>query len=504
MDMFEPEQYGAATFPAPREFQAAAHEKLREGYRAGHKNQLVMAATGSGKTYLGLRVIHEALMRGKRAIFVCDRTTLINQTSEVADKYGLGAHGILQANHWRVNLDAPFQIASAQTLARRSWPKADVIVIDEAHTQLKVWTEHIQKTDASVVGLSATPFSKGLGLLFSNLVNAATMHELTELGILVPMVIHTCTPANMKGAETSGGEWTDRAAADRGMEIVGDVVMEWQRWGEWRKTIVFGATIDHCEELCRQFNEAGIPAAVFCADTKPEERIALLKEYRKPDGDLRILISVEALAKGFDVPDVGCVVDCRPLRKSLSTAVQMWGRGLRSSPQTGKQNCILLDHSGNFVRFLEDFTGIFYNGLDALDNGEKLDKVIRQDDEEKPVKACPSCGFKPMAKRCLSCGFEIQPAPLVQHQPGQMQQVTLGKWTAVDKLAIWEQAATYTKAHGNPSTAPQRAAHIYRDIVGAWPRGLPDHAQTRNVAISRDVLGKIRAKQIAFAKTRAA
>ena len=72
----------------------------------------------------------------------------------------------------------PFQIASAQTLQRRNWPDADVIVIDECHTQLKVWTEYINECRAAVIGLSATPFSSGLALLFSNLVNATTMHAL--------------------------------------------------------------------------------------------------------------------------------------------------------------------------------------------------------------------------------------------------------------------------------------------------------------------------------------
>jgi len=77
--------YDAARFPEPRPFQNSAHEKLRQGARDGHRCQLIMSPTGSGKTYLGMRIIHEALLRGKRAMFVCDRTTLINQTSEVAD-----------------------------------------------------------------------------------------------------------------------------------------------------------------------------------------------------------------------------------------------------------------------------------------------------------------------------------------------------------------------------------------------------------------------------------
>jgi superfamily II DNA or RNA helicase len=81
-------------FPEPRAFQAAAHERLRDGVRNGHRCQILMAATGAGNTYLGLRIIHEALERGRRAIFVCDRTTLIDQTTAVADAYGLLAHGV--------------------------------------------------------------------------------------------------------------------------------------------------------------------------------------------------------------------------------------------------------------------------------------------------------------------------------------------------------------------------------------------------------------------------
>lgn len=500
-DMFRQDDanYGSANFPAPRDFQTRAHEQLRAGVRANHRAQLVMAPTGAGKSYLGMRVIHEALVRGRSAMFVCDRTTLINQTSEVADQYGLSAHGIIQANHWRVDRSAKFQIASCQTLARRGWPDVDVIVIDEAHTQYKAWTDHVQTTSAVVIGLSATPFSPGLGKIFSNIVNAATMHDLTEAGVLVPMKVYSCTKVDMRGAEVKGGEWTDRAAEERGMEIIGDVVTEWSKFASERKTIVFGATISHCEELCRQFNEAGIMAATFTCDTKPEERKMLLDEYKKPDSMLRVLISVEALAKGFDVKDVGCVCDCRPLRKSLSTAIQMWGRGLRSCPETGKVDCFLLDFSGNIVRFAEDYADIFYNGLDALDMGEKLDKTIRKDDEEKPEgKACPSCGYKPMGKRCVSCGYEPVRSSLIEHESGEMIEFKVGKAKVGDKISVWEQAVTYCRGRGNAATAAGRAAHLYKSIVGVWPRNLPDFDSTQNVPVSQAVINKARSNSIAY------
>lgn len=499
--------YASATFPEPRPFQLDAHESLRQGVRAGHRCQVLMSPTGSGKTYLGLRVAHEALARGKRAVFVCDRTTLINQTSETADRYGLSAHGVLQASHWRTNRSMPFQIASAQTLARRDWPDADVVIVDECHTQLSAWTEHIQTCRAAVVGLSATPFSVGLGKLFTRLVNATTMHDLTQSGVLVPMRVLSCTRPDMTGAETSGGEWTDRAAAERGMGIVGDVVSEWAKHGQNRKTIVFGATIDHCEELCRQFNEAGIMAALFTSRTTAAERESLLREYRKPDSSLRVLISVEALAKGFDVPDVGCVADARPLRKSLSTAIQMWGRGLRSSPDTGKADCILLDFSGNILRFREDFEDIYFNGLDELDAGEKMDKAIRKEPpEDKEAKGCPACGYKPFCKRCMACGHVVQTPSLIEAEAGTMREVVMlgGKKMGDDRRHVWAQVAAYARCHSAPEKQQGRASHIYREITGNWPPNGWRVESTPGVEISRNVLNKIRSKNIAWQKSRMA
>lgn len=498
--------YASTTFPEPREFQKAAHQALRQGFRDGHKNQLIMAPTGAGKTYLGHRIAHEALLKGRKVVFLCDRTTLINQTSKTADDYGLSAHGIVQADHWRRNTEMPYQIASAQTLAKRGyWPDADVIIIDEAHTQLKVWTEFIQQTKAACIGLSATPFSPGLGKLFTNLINATTMHELTETGVLVPMRVLACTQTNMQGAKTSGGEWTELAAAERGMEIVGDVVAEWIKYGEGRKTIVFGATINHCKELAKRFLDVGVMAAVFTSETTAIERELLLKEYSKPDSSLRVLISVEALAKGFDVPDVGCVVDCRPLRKSLSTAIQMWGRGLRSSTATGKKDCIMLDHSGNILRFLKDFTEIFFNGLDSLDMGEKLDKQIRKDDEEKEEgKGCPACGYKPFHKRCMSCGFEKQAPALVEERPGEMQEVVIGKKKlADDHRHLWAQLCTYARKYSKADKQEWRAKKLFEKIIGTLPPKSYDFHSTADAEVTRHVQNKITSLNMAYKKATA-
>lgn len=491
------------SFPDPRPFQATAHDALREGVRQGHKKQVLCSPTGSGKTYLGLRVANEALKKGRRALFICDRTSLIDQTSSTADRYGLSDHGIIQAQHWRTNHSAYFQIASAQTLARRQVAEADVIIVDECHTRHKGWADLVESTHGAVVGLSATPFAKGMGKIFSRLVNAATMRELTESGVLVPMRVFSAVRPDMTGAETSGGEWTDRAAEQRGMDIVGDIVTEWLTHGEDRKTIAFGATIAHCEELCRQFNEAGVMAAIYTSRTPDAERAELLKEYRKADSSLRILISVEALAKGFDVPDVGCVIDCRPLRKSLSTAIQMWGRGLRSSPETGKKDCIILDHSGNVLRFKEDFESIYFEGVKELDDGNRLDKEVRKEPTEKESKGCPVCHYKPFSSRCMSCGFEIVKPAMVEALPGKMREVTLGNGASkvtISNRDLWREVCAYAVQAKNPKG---RAFYLYKDITGKQPPTVwPYEPGVRPPSAA--VLSKIKSLNIAYANRRAA
>lgn len=503
-DLFAAPQ--TACFPPPREFQDHAHRELRSGLLAGHQRQILMAPTGAGKTYLALRICNEALARGRRVLFIADRKTLINQTSATAERYGMPAHGIIQADNPKMALWRPFQIASAQTLALRgATDNFDVIVVDEAHTRLKATEEFVLGTKAAVIGLSATPFSKGLGTVYSRVVNAATMDALVKIDVLKPLRVLSCVTPDMDGAKTSGGEWTAKSAEERGLTIVGDVVREWLEHAENRKTIVFGPTVTHCEKLRNQFKAAGVNAELFTGETKDDERESLLREYRKPGSSIRVLISVEALAKGFDVPDVACVVDCRPLRKSLSTFIQMVGRGLRHAPD--KVDCLLLDHSGNARRFADSFSDVYFNGLADLDQGEKLDKEVRKD-EEHAAKSCGACGYSPCGKRCVRCGFEPSRVSLVEHAHGRAESFDMlgtgSKAYARTLPELYAMVVTHERGKwerrgriGKPEGA---AAHRFRELTGKWPPSSYDFHAAPHVAPTRALQGKLRSLEIAYAK----
>ena len=189
------------------------------------------------------------------------------------------------------------------------------------------------------------------------------------------------------------------------------------------------------------------------------------------------------------------------MRKSLSTAIQMWGRGLRSSP--GKTECILLDFSGNILRFAADFEDVYFNGLMALDDGERLDKDVRKEPEDDGNDAkCPKCGHEPFRRRCMACGHEHVTQSLAVIEAGEMREIMIGKVKAAeDERDLYAQLCTYTRQHG---FKPGYAAVKHREITGRFP---PRHWQfdaMPDVAITRAVSNKIRQSLIAFSKRRAA
>lgn len=455
-------------FPELLKWQLDTRTRLVEGFRVGHKNQLVCAATGAGKTILALFFIAQALKKGYKAVFLADRRSLIHQTAAVADSLGLNP-SIFMADDPRFDIYNPFQIASMQTVSRRFWPQADLYIIDEAHTQMSVWTSRINEIRGAVIGLTATPFSAGLGKYFTNLVNASTMHNLTNDGILVPLDIYACTKIDTSNLKIIAGEWDAEEISERGNEILGDIVKEWQTYcaQEQRKTIAFCANVRHCAAVCRIFNEHGIMAAMYTHHTRDRERQEILEDFKKPDSQIQVLVSVEALAKGFDNPYVSCIMDIRPLRKSFSTAVQMWGRALRRAKD--KKNAILLDFSGNILRFREDFEELYFHGVASLDKSNKLDKISREN-KEKEVKECPQCKYTPFVKKCVKCGFECKNNEPLQHGKGKMKQLQLRYSDSEGREALWLQCVALTKTKGKPETAYGRACHLYKSIMGYFPQ----------------------------------
>lgn len=457
--------------------QVASLDGLRAGFAAGHRVQILYGPTGFGKTEIACAMLKAADQKGTRSAMVLDRIVLCDQTSGRLDKYGI-AHGVMQSGHWRYRPHERIQVCSAQTIEKRgSFPGLELLIVDEAHQTRKQTIEFIKNNPrVRVVGLTATPFTKGLGAVYTNVVSAVSTEELVDEKFLVPLRVFMAKQIDMTGAKKIAGEWSEKEATERGIKITGDVVAEWVAkttllFGKPVKTIVFCAGVAHGEDLSRKFGEAGYNfVSVSYKDDDDFKRDAFT-EFAKPDSAIHGLIATDILTKGFDVPDVMCGISARPFSKSLSSHVQQLGRVMR--PYPGKEFALWLDHSGNYLRFLEDWETLYSDGPGELDDGrEKPKKELSERD--KQAATCPRCkaAFPPKADTCPHCGYVRLRQNGVVVLPGEMEELAKRERASRDeKQRLYSELMWIAADRGY---RPGWAANKYRDKFGVWPRGLSD------------------------------
>lgn len=475
-----------------RDYQFESEDGLRALIREGVKNMILSIPTGGGKTVIAKHMLADCNAKGRRAVFVADRIALIDQTSATLDRYGI-PHGVIQGQHWRWRPWERIQVASAQTLVKRGWPEADLIIIDECHGLQKTVTEKIAGREKVCIGLTATPMTKGLGKHYDSVVTVTTTNKLIRDRFLVPFRVFAASEPDMKGVKAVAGEWGDNDAAEKSMPIVGDCVAEYLRHGSGKKFIAFGCNVAHCEELQKQFAAAGVVCELYTYQTDDDARTQIVDEFRKPDSYIRGLISVSALSKGFDVPDVEVIIMARPLKSSLAEHLQILGRGLRI--HHGKDECIVLDHSGNCVRFWSAMHDFLENGVTELDDGKKKEKPQAKPKEKKPVK-CPKCKHVHQAMpACPACGNVYSRKSMIEHVEGSLQEVG-----GVDASILAEQKIAF---HGQLlAIADERgyawgwAANKFKEKYGVWP----EHREVAPIPPTAAVISWVRSRAIAFAK----
>jgi superfamily II DNA or RNA helicase len=412
--------------------------------------------------------------KGNRAAMILDRIILCDQTSQRLDKYKI-EHGVLQSGHWRNLPSEKIQICSAQTLERREeFPNLNLLIIDEAHQTRAATVEFIKNNpEIRVIGLTATPFTKGLGKIYNNVFSTVTTQQLVEEKILVPLRVFISKEINMTGAKKIAGEWSQKEAEARGMTITGDVVSSWVQktneiFGKPVKTIVFSSGVNHGQDLARRFAEAGYNFISVSYKDDDKYKREVIEDFSKPDTEIHGLIATDVLTKGFDVPDVLIGVSARPFSKSLSSHIQQMGRVMRGSP--GKEFAVWIDHSGNYIRFREDWDEIFESGVSALDDGKEKPKPEKTE-REKQEQKCPSCGalWPTGSDTCINCGYVRKTKSMVSELPGELSELQGKLKTTLTKEQFWAMCRHQIAFAGWSSG---RAAHTYRERFGVWPRNL--------------------------------
>lgn len=477
-----------------RQYQSDTLEALRNGFAMGNRSQILYAPTGAGKTEMAIALLEAVKKKGNKAAMLLDRIVLCEQTSQRLNGYDID-HGVMQSGHWRYRPYENIQVCSAQTLEKRGdFPGLDLLIVDEAHQTRQQTMQFIKNNPhIRVIGLTATPFTKGLGKTYSNVVSTVTTKQLVDKKFLVPLRVFISTEIDMEGAKKVAGEWSQRETTKRGMKITGDIVAEWIKktheiYGRPRKTIIFCSGVEHGTDLSRKFAEHGYNFVSISYKDDDQFKADAIEDFSKPDTEIHGLIATDILTKGFDVADVMIGVSARPFSKSLSSHIQQMGRVMRS--YEGKEFALWLDHSGNYLRFRGDWDEVYENGVQELDDGKEKTKKEPTDKEKKESK-CPICQhlWPSGSDTCIHCGHVREKRNKVEVEAGVLQELT-GAMTREDKQEWWSQLQWYVRNQGWSSG---RAAHTYRDKFGVWPRGLHDTPTPPSHDVVKFIDSKIKA-----------
>lgn len=424
--------------PPLREYQGDGIEQTYNAFREGHKRVIYWLATGGGKSRTFSSVVHDTVMLGTPVVIAVKRRSLISQASANLDEWKI-PHGVYMSKHRRFRPQELVQVCSIDTIhARNLYPhndKVPLVIIDESHDVTPTGTKYTNFFDAypnsHFIGFTATPF--GDNTLWDAIVHPIEAHELRDQGFLtdvkmfVPNVIDV---TNVKIKRNGDYDEKELLKASSDSKIIGDFVRDWKLYSQWRPTVLFAVNVEHSKIITKAFNDEGISAVHADATTKSHERVRLIDNFVR--GKIQILCSVNIFSTGLDIPSIGAIQICRPTQ-SLIWHLQGIGRGLRPSPATGKENCIIIDNAGNLLRH-----GSPYRVNQAhIGKREKRDP----DEEDITIRRCKKCNyvFEAKERQCPECGHTNPPVERkIKHEDGKLIEynMTEEERNALDKKSI--------------------------------------------------------------------
>lgn len=469
-----------------------------------HKRIVAVAPTGAGKTRIAAKIIEGCVSKGLKVCFVVPRISLVGQTVKSFNDLGLDDITV-QWGESEVCDRALITVASIDTMIRRSKRDYDLTIVDECHKKRKQLLEWmIEHPEDRYIGLTATPYADWMGNYYTAVAKSKSMRWLIDNKRLSDYTVyapHVPDTSGLKTTKKGDGE-LDYSESDieeimGDSKVVGDVVNYWLENGQNRLTMALCVNVKHANYLMVEFNRAGVEAEVITANVKIDDRERIFQRVR--DGITRVLLSVDCLTEGFDIPEVSCLINARPT-KSLMRYVQGMGRVLRYMDD---KHALIFDHSGSTLK-LGMPCSIEFDFLESKDDGLKEIETREVEKEEKLPTQCPKCKIikEPGKVVCPECGFRPVAFENVANDTSvKLKAVGKQAVTMADKQQFYSELLGWQKErilHGKKASDGY-IAHIYKSKFGVWPRLLDKKARgctpsTRNY---------IRSRQIAYAKKHA-
>lgn len=415
---------GAIDMLKPRIYQSDAVQAIWDYFYSGKDGHPIVAMpTGVGKS-----IVIAAFLNSIYDKFPTQRVMMLTHVKELIEQnyeklisiWPNAPAGVYSSGLGRREAFYPITFAGIQSVAKKAhiFGHIDIIIIDECHTVSPNMSTNYRKfiyelmqynPNLKVIGLTATPFRLGQGMLtdgdtrlFTDIcINMCTMDSFNwfiKQGYLAPLVPkRTKFEYDVDGVGTSGGEFIQKElqrAVDRD-SLTERAVKEMMEESDGRRSwLIFCAGLEHAYNTRDMLRAEGITSEVVDGAMGILERQEVLRKFK--NYEIQAVCNNNVLTTGFDHPGVDLMVILRPTQSS-SLWVQMLGRGTRPvyadgfdlSTRSGrlqamqastKQNCLVLDFSGNTRR------------LGPVNDPLIPNKKGKKGKRPAPVKECPVCG----------------------------------------------------------------------------------------------------------------
>lgn len=341
-----------------------------------NESGVIEAATGAGKSLIISELVKWLVATyGKKVLILQPKKELAQQNAAKYKQHGRFSFFSAGIDK-NPNILNPAVFGTPGTVVNRLEDFGDkfcAVIVDECHVwggdMARIISTISENTpDLKVIGLSATPYRMGMGVIyakdennivmnetetrdpyFDKLIVRITGNELVEKGFLTPPVSAVTTERyDTAGLVMNrGGTFTNSSVSEafngKGRltsRIVADVVEKSQgRMG----VMFFASTIKHANEIMESLDPAN--SRIVTGETPKLERAKIIADFDL--GAFRYLVNVDVLTTGFDASICDTVAVLRAT-ESVALFQQIIGRGLRL--HKGKTECLILDYADNIDR----------------------------------------------------------------------------------------------------------------------------------------------------------
>lgn len=381
-----------------REYQIDAIRALWDTFRTTpDARPLLVCPTGSGKSHICAEIIKQIKLARKdwRILVLTHRKEIVRQNAEKYQQLTKEPVGVVSAGLGQ-KIIRQVTFANIQSIYRdtNQW---NVVIVDEAHLisgkPESMYAQFLDKQDAKVIGLTATPYRMdhgfliGPGSLFTDVAYEISIEHLIGQGHLSPLV---SLPASAQEMDVSNVALRGFDYAQEALEELANKHVEQHardilaRTASKQHVLVFCSGVSHAQQLAALLGGECVHGGLAAF-----ERDRMLDRFKS--GQNKYLTNCDILTTGFDFPAIDCIALVRATR-SVGLYVQMVGRGSRTA--SGKEHCLVLDYGGNIKRHGPiDQIRVEYKGKDARFS-------------LPPLKSCDWCGCVVNIRimKCPACG----------------------------------------------------------------------------------------------------